>query len=77
MSLIAFHRVLIAVGVLFCGGFAVWELLRFLDGRGWTSLLLALAFAVAAAALGYYLRHLRRFLGLDEARGPGAKPPRV
>lgn len=70
MSLIAFHRLLIAVGILFCGGYAVRELLRFLDGRGWASLLLALAFAVAAGALGYYLRHLRRFLGQDA--GPPA-----
>lgn len=75
MSLIAFHRFLIAVGIIFCGGFAVWELLRFRDGYGWTSLLLALSFAVAAAALGYYLRHLRRFLGQDGARDAAGRPP--
>lgn len=75
MSLIAFHRFLIATGILFCGGFAVWELLRFLESGGWRSLLLAVGFAAAAGALGYYLRHLSRFLGLGEGGEPARRPP--
>ncbi len=61
--MIPFHRLLISTAIVFCAGFAVWA--------GWTyrrsgdalTLLTGLAFAVAAVALSYYLRHLRRFLG--------------
>lgn len=66
MSLIAFHRLLIAIGILFCGGFALWELFAFWEHGGVLPLLIALAFAAAAALLGYYLRHLSRFLHLAE-----------
>jgi len=62
MSLVSFHKVLIATAILFCGGFAVWELNRYLtDGSG--SLLLGGAFGLIAIALVFYLIHLRRFLG--------------
>lgn len=70
MSLIGFHRFLIAAGILFCGGFAVWQFLAFLDQRSAVSLFMSIAFAVAAVAFGYYLRNLSRFLRLppDDAR---------
>lgn len=74
MSLIQFHRVLIAAGILFCAGFAAWELQAFLDDRDPIALLISIGFAAAALALGYYLRHLSRFLRLpgreEDARGP-------
>ncbi len=64
MSLITFHRLLIGVAILFCGGYALWELLRYFDGGNNRSLLLAAIFAALTFGLVYYLRHLGRFLGL-------------
>ncbi len=64
MSLVPFHRLLIVVAILFCAGFAAWELRAFLGDGQFIDLALAIAFAIAAAAFGYYLRHLKRFLGL-------------
>lgn len=66
MSLISFHRVLIAFGILFCTGYAVWELRNFIASGRPSSLAIALAFVVAAGGLGYYLRHLSRLLRLDK-----------
>jgi hypothetical protein len=64
MSLITFHRLLIGVAIVFCGGYALWELVRFFTAGNTRSLLLAAIFAVLAFGLVYYLRHLGRFLGL-------------
>ena len=75
MSLISFHRFLIAAAILFCSGFAVWELLAFREQGGVPALLLALAFAAAAAALAYYLRHLSRFLRLPPEREEQPRHP--
>lgn len=72
MSLVAFHRLLILAGIIFCAGYALWELLAFLDGAGPRSLLLALVFGAGALGLGYYLRNLSRFLGIQ---GSGDDPP--
>ena len=33
MSLLPFHRLLIVVAIIFCAGFAAWELRAFLEGR--------------------------------------------
>lgn len=63
MSLIAFHRVLITAGILFSGGFAAWEIDRFVRGGGAVELLLGAAFGAAAIALFWYLLNLDRFLG--------------
>lgn len=63
MSIIAFHRILIATAILFCGLFAAWEFASYLRDGGWTALALAAGFGVGAAALIYYLAHLNRFLG--------------
>lgn len=60
-SLIPFHRVLIATGIVFCAGFAVYA---WLGGQR----ALAAVFAVLAFALGVYLYNLNRFLGYREDR---------
>lgn len=76
MSLISFHRFLIAIAIVFCAGYAFWEFRGFLQHGSGRALLLALAFAAAAAGLGYYLRHLSRFLRIPSAkRDPPAYGP--
>lgn len=68
MSLIGFHRVLIACGIAFCAGFSAWELLAYSrDGRT-SDLLLGLGFALASGALSMYLFFLRRILRLPGGR---------
>ena len=54
--MISFHRLLITTGIIFCAGFAVW-----LIWRG--QMALGLGCVALGAALTYYLRHLRRFIG--------------
>lgn len=54
--MIPFHRLLITTGIVFCAGFALWSLLR-------GGMVLGIVFAALAVGLGYYLRHLNRFLG--------------
>jgi hypothetical protein len=54
--MIPFHRVLITTGIVFCGGFALWSLLR-------EQIVLGIGFVVLGVGLTYYLRHLRRFIG--------------
>jgi hypothetical protein len=54
--MIPFHRVLITTGIVFCGGFALWALLR-------GQMTLGISFGLLAAGLTYYLRHLQRFIG--------------
>ena len=44
-------------------GFAAWAAWSYRESGDALTLVMALAFAVAAAALTYYLRHLNRFLG--------------
>lgn len=61
--MIAFHRFLIATAIVFCAGFALWALAAFRENDGALQLILAITFALAAAALAYYLKNLRRFLG--------------
>ncbi|MBI4420021.1 MAG: hypothetical protein HY560_04280 [Gemmatimonadetes bacterium] len=61
--MIAFHRFLIGTAILFCGGFAIWAILAFRAEGGVVPLVLGVVFALAAFGLGYYLKHLRRFLG--------------
>lgn len=70
MSLIAFHRFLIAAAILFCLGFGLWELLAARDGGGVGALALALIFTLLGIGLIVYLVHLRRFLGYDEGSAP-------
>lgn len=63
MSLVGFHKVLIASAILFCAGFGGWRLLHWSRGGSASDLLLGLAFGLAALALAVYLALLRRFLG--------------
>ena len=76
MSLISFHRFLIATAIAFCFGFAVWELMTWWVGGAAGALVLGITFVVLGGLLSYYLVRLRRFLGddpgrLDRVRGPG------
>jgi hypothetical protein len=68
MSLVPFHRFLIGAGIVFCAGFSVYSFVLYSRTGNIGTLILAVGFLVAAAALTYYLRHLGRFLGL-----PGRK----
>lgn len=61
--MIPFHRLLIATAILFCGGFSMWALGRYLVLKQTGMLLLTLVFALFTVALSYYLLHLKRFLG--------------
>ena len=74
MSLIAFHRFLIATGIVFCFGFAIWELMTWWVGRTPGALILGLTFVALGALLSFYLARLRRFLGVEPR--PGAGPAR-
>ncbi len=66
MSLINFHRVLIAVAILFCGSYGVYELTVFAESGEVGSLLLSGFFLVVTVGRAYYLWHLKRILGVDE-----------
>jgi uncharacterized membrane protein len=67
MSLVSFHKVLITTAILFCAGYAAWEINRYSnDGSG--SLILGVVFGVIAVLLAFYLAHLRRFLGDQKPR---------
>lgn len=66
MGVVGFHRFLIAAAILFCLGYGLYELLRYLEGAGPGALILALVFGSFAAGLGYYLANLDRFLHRDD-----------
>lgn len=69
MSLISFHRFLIASAILFCFGYAAWELVHFwVVGEG-GSLALGLVFVVLGVLLSIYLARLRRYVGYVEEDG--------
>ena len=65
MSLVAFHRLLISAGILFCAGFAAWEVRLYRQVGGTGAIVLAIVFAVLAIALIIYLRRLNRILGYE------------
>lgn len=62
--MIAFHRFLIGTAILFCAGLAAWAFGAFEAAGpvGGAHPVLGAAFALAALALAYYLKNLRRFL---------------
>lgn len=62
--MIWFHRVLISTAIVFCAGFALWTGWRYLESPETGTLVLSVASFLATAALSYYLRNLKRFLGL-------------
>lgn len=70
MSLLAFHRFLIASGIVFCLGFAAWEFRAWADSRETGVLLFGIVFAVLGAGLALYLRRLGRFLGYERDKPP-------
>ncbi len=72
MSLIGFHKFLIATAILFSLGFALRQFSEFrAAGDAWL-LVEAVGLTVAAAALGYYLAHLRAALRLpNRPAAPG------
>lgn len=77
MSLISFHRFLIATAIAFCFGFAVWELMTWWVGRSQGALVLGVTFVALGLLLVVYLARLRRILGMDEeADAPAAPGPR-
>lgn len=63
MSLIGFHRVLIGTAIVFCFGFAAWELLTGWVARQPGALVLGVVFLGLGGMLSYYLSRLRRFVG--------------
>lgn len=69
MSLISFHRLLIATAIVFCAGYAGWEARVFVTGNGGAgSLVLAILFGVIAIGFIFYLIHLSRILGRESSR---------
>ena len=62
MSLITFHRFLIAAAIIFCFGFAGWEIYAYRSTGSIGALVLAGVFLVLGALLGIYLRRLADFL---------------
>ena len=71
MSLIGFHRFLIATAIVFCFGFAVWELMTWWIRRSTGVLVLGVTFLILGGLLCYYLARLRHFLGEDKGHVPG------
>jgi hypothetical protein len=72
MSLIGFHRVLIASAIVFCAGFALHQAQAYRATGSDGAVVTATAFALAAVGLSLYLRRLRRILGLAERERPRA-----
>ncbi len=66
MSLVSFHRFLIMTAIAFCFGYAFWEFNSALEGRGGPAFVVGTIFIVLGFGLGFYLRHLGRFLGYRE-----------
>jgi hypothetical protein len=65
MSLISFHRFLIGIAILFCGGYAMWEFDAATSGGGGSAFVLGTVFMLLALGLAVYLKNLRRFLGYE------------
>jgi len=72
VSLVAFHRLLIAAGILFCFGFGIWEVRAWMTTGKVGALIIGMGFVLLGAALVAYLRRLPRFLGTD--RGDSDTP---
>ena len=76
MSLIAVHRFLIGTGIVFCFGFAIWELMTWWVGRTPGALVLGITFVALGVLLSFYLARLRRFLGIESEAGRAPGPTR-
>lgn len=62
MSLISFHRFLISAGIVFCLGYAGWEVAAFTRTREPATLLIAAVFVGLGLGLAWYLSRLAQFL---------------
>lgn len=71
-GLIWFHRLLIGTAIVFCLGFATWEILAWRRTGGAGLLVLAGVFVVAAIALAIYLWNLMKVLGYERG-GPSSR----
>lgn len=68
MSLVSFHRFLIATAIVFCLGFGLWEFNSVGSGGGAEAVVLGSVFMLLGIGLGFYLRRLARFLGYEDDR---------
>lgn len=66
MSLVSFHRVLILTAIVFCLGFAGWELRAYRTGGDVDAMLLSAVFGLLGIGLTVYLARLASFLKLDD-----------
>jgi hypothetical protein len=66
VSIVSFHRVLIAFAILFCAGYGLYELIGFTRDGGTVSLVMGGVFLILATGLSYYLWRLNHFLGYEE-----------
>ncbi len=65
LSLIPFHRGLIATAIVFCFGYGGWELAGFARGPGGGLPEMGILFIALGLGLMYYLSRLGRFLGYE------------
>jgi hypothetical protein len=70
MSLIGFHRFLIATAIVFCLGFGLWEFNAVGREGGAVAFVLGTVFTLLGIGMAVYLRHLARFLGYEEGSEP-------
>ena len=73
MSLIGFHRFLIVTAIVFCFGFAIWELMTWWIGGAPVALILGLTFIGLGGLLVYYLARRQHFLGNEPGEDDGAR----
>lgn len=66
MSLVSFHRALIVTAIVFCFGYAVWELRAWIAGGGAGAAATAGIFALLGVGLIVYLARLTSILRLKE-----------
>ena len=69
LSLIPFHRGLIAAAIAFCFGYSVWEFNGYARGTSAGFPAVAVLFAFLGVGLIYYLTRLNRFLGYESRDG--------
>ena len=68
MSLVAFHKLLIGAAIIFCFGFAGWEIREYLNEGSVGQCLLGILFVALGIGLIVYLRRLNRILGYERNR---------
>lgn len=69
MSIVSFHRALIAAAIAFCFGYGIWELVGYSRPGPGGSLGLGVVFVVLGAGLIFYLVRLNRILGYGNGEG--------